>query len=273
MMTHAMNCDAVDERLADYLEGELTASDERAVEAHVASCVRCTALVRDLEGIRASASMLPELAPSRELWQGIAERIDAPVIPFVTAKVASAAASQRHHSFSRMRLAAIAAALVAVTAGVTYTLTIAGANAGNQDRQTAGVIQPAPNAPTDTNAASVINAPTSDVAANIDSARQADAVNPTASTTQNVRNAPAPVTSSGEIDRLRDVFTRNRNQLDPRTAAIIEANLKVIDEAIAQSRAALLQDPASQFLKEQLNGALDKKLELLRTAALLPQRT
>ena len=28
MMTHAMNCDTVDERLADYLEGELAASDE-----------------------------------------------------------------------------------------------------------------------------------------------------------------------------------------------------------------------------------------------------
>ena len=275
MMTHAMNCDAVDERLADYLEGELAAADERAIEAHVASCVRCTALMRDLEGIRANASMLPELAPSRDLWQGIADRIDAPVIPFATAKVSSAAASQRRHSFRRLRLAAIAAALVAVTAGVTYTLTIAGANGGNRDEQIAGVSQPGSNARTDSNASPVINAPTtSDVAAaNTDSTRQTDAANPSGPTTQNVINAPAGAPTSREIDRLRDVFTRNRNQLDPRTAAIIEANLKVIDEAIAQSKAALLQDPASTFLKDQLNGALDKKLELLRTAALLPQRT
>ena len=275
MMTHAMNCNAVDERLADYLEGELPASDERAIAAHVASCVRCTALVRDLEGIRVNASMLPELTPSKDLWQGIADRIDAPVIPFATAKVSSGAASRRHHSFSRLRLAAIAAALVAVTAGVTYTLTIVGANGANRDGQIAGVSQPGSNVRTGSNASPVINAPaTSGVAAaNTDSTRQADSANPSGPTTQNVINAPAAAPTSREIDRLRDVFTRNRNQLDPRTAAIIEANLKVIDEAIAQSKAALLQDPASKFLKDQLNGALDKKLELLRTAALLPQRT
>ena len=36
---------------------------------------------------------------------------------------------------------------------------------------------------------------------------------------------------------------------------------------------ALAQDPASRFLNNQLNSALGKKLELLQTAALLPNRT
>ena len=91
--------------------------------------------------------------------------------------------------------------------------------------------------------------------------------------TSNVGNPTAASSTSREIDRLRTVFARTRGQLDPRTAAIIEANLKVIDDAIAQSRAALEQDPASRFLNNQLNSALDKKLELLRTAAMLPNRT
>ena len=65
---------------------------------------------------------------------------------------------------------------------------------------------------------------------------------------QRVANAPATDTYAREIDRLRTIFARNRSQLDPRTAAIIEANLKVIDDAIAQSKAALAQDPASRFL-------------------------
>jgi len=275
MMMHAMNCEAVDERLADYLDGDLAASDERAVKAHVASCVRCTALVRDIEEIRANASALPELTPSRDLWQGIAQSIEAPVIPFAAPRVSPATEPNRRHAFNRVRLAAVAAALVAVTAGVTYTLTVVGTGNGKADREIAGLSQPARNTSTDTGAAPVMNAPlTSDVAAAIaDSTRQADAANPSAPTTQNVGNAPSTGTTSREIDRLREVFTRNRNQLDPRTAAIIEANLKVIDEAIAQSKAALSQDPASQFLKDQLNGTLDKKLELLRTAALLPQRT
>ena len=90
---------------------------------------------------------------------------------------------------------------------------------------------------------------------------------------QAVRNTAPAETYSREIDRLRSVFVQNRSLLDPRTAAIIEANLKVIDDAIVQSKAALAQDPASKFLNNQLNNALDKKLELLRTAALLPNRT
>ena len=46
-----------------------------------------------------------------------------------------------------------------------------------------------------------------------------------------------------------------------------------IDQAIRQSREALARDPRSRFLDQQLNSALDKKVELLRTAALLPSRT
>jgi hypothetical protein len=55
--------------------------------------------------------------------------------------------------------------------------------------------------------------------------------------------------------------------------AIIERNLQIIDAAIAQSRAALARDPASQMLDQQLTHALDKKVELLRTAAMLPAST
>jgi hypothetical protein len=98
-----------------------------------------------------------------------------------------------------------------------------------------------------------------------------DSISPEQPKAQNVVSSTA--TSSREIDRLRAMFVRNRGLMDPRTAAIIEANLKVIDDAIAQSKAALAQDPASRFLNNQLNTALDKKLELLRTAAQLPSRT
>ena len=83
MTIHDMNCAAIDDRLADYLEGDLDAATKRQFEAHVASCVRCTALVRDLERIRAGAAELPELTPSMDLWNGIARRIETPVVPFV----------------------------------------------------------------------------------------------------------------------------------------------------------------------------------------------
>jgi hypothetical protein len=47
----------------------------------------------------------------------------------------------------------------------------------------------------------------------------------------------------------------------------------VIDDAIAQCKLALAKDPASRFLMESLNNALENKVELLRTATMLPARS
>jgi anti-sigma factor RsiW len=274
MTMHAMDCAALDERLADYLEGDLDAAARREVEAHVASCVRCTALVRDLEHIRASASELPELTPSADLWGGIARRIDAPVLPLTPRSAPNVAAG--HRNFDRLRRAAIAAALVAVTAGVTYTLTVA--HGGRAPTSITAINAPTSrdsNVPSGTDTAqreAVAATPGTPGTTGSPTATAQDA-DPAGARTQPVGNSPEADTYSREIDRLRTIFARNRSQLDPRTAAIIEANLKVIDEAIAQSKAALAQDPASRFLNNQLNSALGKKLELLHTAALLPNRT
>jgi anti-sigma factor RsiW len=273
MTIHDLNCARLDEKLADYLEGDLAPGKRTALEAHIASCLRCTALVRDLENIRSEAGELGELTPSRDLWNEIAERIVTPVAP-LTVRAAATPNVERRRASDRLRLAAVAAALVAVTAGVTYTLTISrGGTAqptpiatatvdslGDSSRsQDARIIPPS----VGTGIASRDAAPKS-----IDAQ---DSTAPEQPSTQTVGTATA--TSSREIDRLRAMFVRNRGQMDPRTAAIIEANLKVIDDAIAQSKAALAQDPASRFLNNQLSTALDKKLELLRTAAQLPSRT
>ena len=279
MTLHTMDCAEFDDRLADYLEGTLDAADRRAVEAHLASCVRCAALVRDLEEIRVAAARLPELTPSTDLWSGIARRIEAPVVPL--AARATPNGSDRRRLMERLRTAAVAAALVAVTAGVTYTLTIS-RSGGSASSTVAVNPQSGPRADTGASAFGPDSSRPQTVAAT----RELPATRPAESSrsdsgvergerpsTQNVGNVPGAVTYSREIDRLRTIFARNRSQLDPRTAAIIEANPKVIDDAIAQSKAALAQDPASRFLSEQLNSALGKKLELLRTAALLPNRT
>jgi hypothetical protein len=72
---------------------------------------------------------------------------------------------------------------------------------------------------------------------------------------------------------LQKIVTQRKSQLDSSTVAIIERNLRIIDAAIEQSKAALAKDPASRLLSAQLTHALDKKVELLRTAALLPAST
>ena len=54
---------------------------------------------------------------------------------------------------------------------------------------------------------------------------------------------------------------------------MLEKNLELIDRAIAESRAALQADPASEFLADQLARAMTKKVAILRTVALLPARS
>ena len=81
MTNSDMTCAEFDAALPDYLEGTLDERLRAAVQKHLSECVRCTSLVRDLEKIQKDASALPDLVPSRDLWQGIEARISAPVIP------------------------------------------------------------------------------------------------------------------------------------------------------------------------------------------------
>ena len=78
---------------------------------------------------------------------------------------------------------------------------------------------------------------------------------------------------SGEIGELQTLLKQKRSQLDPATVQVVEDNLNLIDVAVKQARAALAKDPASGFLNERLDNALQKKVELLRTAALLPSKS
>jgi len=88
-----------------------------------------------------------------------------------------------------------------------------------------------------------------------------------------VANQKGNAAFEGEIGKLRNIIEQRRADLDPKTIAVLEKNLRLIDQAIADCKAALADDPASAFLAEQLSRTYDTKLELLRSAALLPSRT
>lgn len=74
----------------------------------------------------------------------------------------------------------------------------------------------------------------------------------------------------GEIRELQTLLATRRAELDTATVAILEKNIALIDQAIAESRAALAKDPASQFLAAQLARSYTSKLTLLRATATLP---
>ena len=276
MTIDEMNCDRFDEALSEYLEESLNENDRAGMERHLKQCVRCAGLVRDLDRIRTEAAALPDLVPSRDLWAGIEARIAAPVIPFT---------ATREQKRGRLApwMAAAAAALIVSTAGITYVLTASSMRKTDVSRVAAvASAQRAPEAVTTSQPAPSEQTSTSGSEGSIATAKTS-APAPAGPMNRGPLRTPdvgARMASRGsddvygkEIDMLQRIVTDRRTQLDSATIAVIERNLRIIDGAIAQSRAALLKDPASMLLSDQLTRALDKKVELLRTAAMLPAST
>ena len=267
MTESMMTCGDVDELLPDYLEETLDEANRKRLRQHVSGCARCASLIAELEAIPADAARLPELRPSRDLWQGIAERIETPVISLGSDELI----------FTRRRpawlLGVIAAGLVLATAGITNVLTrrsMASQQVVVVDPREArgGLVPTMVESTAVTPAESKVAAPRAPAPTT-----NSDARKPRPANVQLVSRTPAELEYDREIARLRGVLKVRRSQLDPETVKVIETSLRVIDEAISQSRAALARDPASAFLRDRLDNSLEKKVDLLRTAAMLPART
>jgi hypothetical protein len=295
MTGYDMTCDRFTDQLPDYLEGDASETVREAMESHAAVCESCGALLADLMLIPEEAAALPALTPSRDLWSGIAERIDARVLPLDAGRSVRPMPSIRR---GWVRPAIAAAALVLFTASVTHVLTRVSLTPSTT---VASVPAPAPAqtvaAATPTSAVES-GAPTAELTST-DTRRpdepEARPARPRTARDASDRTSPPGAAPAGnpnlrlasarpllheaepvydnEISKLRKIVRDRRTQLDPATIAVLEQSVAVIDSAIAQSRAALAKDPASGFLATQLNHSLEKKVELLRTAAMLPSRT
>ena len=259
-----MSCDRFADVLADYLERDVDETTRTSVEAHAQSCADCGPLLADIRALRVEAENLPELAPSRDLWKGIAERIETPVVALNAGPVTTRDSGKRRHSGAWLGLAA--AGLVAVTATVTYELTAR--------THTVAPVQVAV-APSKTSPSSVDStvAPARVPAVSPDTAAKVQVPAATQASTSLASNSTSiEQTDDTEIARLRTVVRQRRSQMDSTTIVVLEHNLKVIDDAIDQCKKALGKDPNSRFLIESLNDALDSKVQLLRTAATLPSK-
>lgn len=71
------------------------------------------------------------------------------------------------------------------------------------------------------------------------------------------------------IAELELLAKNNDGTIDPVTAATLQKNLGVIDQAIAESRAALANDPQSQPAFDSLIDALRRKVGILQTTVAL----
>jgi hypothetical protein len=265
----ASGCAAFEAALPDYLDGALGSEAADAAAAHLAACRACQSLVLDLRGMQTQAAALPVLRPSRDLWGGVEARIRQTAgAQISTGRAGSARGVALRRWFGPQyagRVAALAASLVIATAAVTYTATrwLGGGSAiATQPipRQTAAIQSPTAPAPSVTRAA----APT---------AVTPPGAGPGRVTEVSGRAVTPEYLYDAQIASLHKILDQRRSQLSPKTVAVIERSLSVIDTAIAQSKAALANDPGNGFLADQLGRDLDTKLELLRTVALLPSHT
>jgi len=273
MIQNTMTCELFNDRLMAYLEHEADDVTVAAVERHAVTCAECGALLADLRKLRIDSANLPERTPSRDLWSSIAARIEAPVFPIGTRVQETPQPMTR-----RWFRGAVAAAALVAAAGIGYVAAGRGPISVVDRFPVSGDTQFV-----STPAESASSAPIQQVVERRDLVPPpiARAATPggtpvvTVSRSSEVQRAVAGLTADydREIARLRALIEQRRNQLDPTTVAIIEKNLMVIDTAIADSKRAIARDPASRFLIESLNQSLQTKVELMRTAALLPSRT
>jgi hypothetical protein len=72
------------------------------------------------------------------------------------------------------------------------------------------------------------------------------------------------------IKGLEQIANAEQNALDPKTAATLQKNLAVIDQAITESRAALRAQPTSEPAQQSLIESFKSKIALLQdTVALI----
>jgi anti-sigma factor RsiW len=221
------------DKLSDYLDGELSDQEQRAVGAHVAGCVECSRTLHELRAVVERARTLAPAGPSVDLWTAIADRIavesERPVATFGTG---------RRFSFTWPELIAASVLLVLVSGWA--------------------VLRMARPAPTRTESSADLQVRQPGTA---DLQTGADVVSANFDDTE----------YDAAVADLQRALQSGRGQLDPATVRIVEQNLTIIDQAVDDARRALSQDPANADLSGYLQETKRRKLDLLRHAAALAE--
>jgi anti-sigma factor ChrR (cupin superfamily) len=225
--------------LNDYIDGSLGSAERVDVDQHLAGCAECRQLVEDLRGLLGAARELePRDAPVRA-WPRLERAIRMESQHGTRAAqpggVAGSPARGGGYRTYATWLAAAAALVLATMVGLRYV------PARHVD---------APPAATPGGAAPVT---TSEAAQSIET---------------ELRQAETHYEKA--IKGLEAIANSEQNELDPRTAATLQKNLAVIDQAISESRAAVRAQPASEPAQQSLIEGFKTKIGLLQdTVALI----
>jgi anti-sigma factor RsiW len=230
------------EKLSDHIDGTLSDADTRELAAHLEACADCRSIEEELRAVVSAAHAAPMQEPERDLWSGIAARIEGSVPGVIPAADATAArlipdrsavdgrATKRRFSFSMPQLAAAAVLIMAVSGTAVWLVTD---SANSPEVSTGTIVQSAGDAPRSTRPVSTVAPP-------------ADYVD--------------------DVAALEQALEQNSAQLDPVTIDVIQRSLEAINDAIDDARAALEADPGNPYLHRQLDNTMRKKIDVLRRA-------
>jgi anti-sigma factor RsiW len=189
--------------------------------------------------------------------------------------------TRREQTWRQHQIGLAAAALVLVTAGTTFLLTVqwlgpAGSPNVASDTRTGKLssTEGAATVPGSRARASGREQPAPDALAPAPPPGQLhSALTVSPRSAPLVARSPEDAVYDREILVLQRIVRRQKRELDTSTVAEIEKNLQALDSAIGQIRAALQQDPGNSMLDGQSSRALEMKVELLRRAAMLRSST
>ncbi len=228
--------------IGDYVDGTLEAGRRAEVDRHLDACAECRQLVADFEEIRRVAGSLDVREPPARAWTRIERAIQLQAQDGGRVERSAEEAAEREGAaperagFNRATLVWLAAAAALVLA------TWVGARYAN------GPAAPAHTAQHE-----------AEPAAGTMSAEAVEA---------ELRAAESHYENA--IKGLEQIANTEQGELDPQTAATLQKNLAVIDQAISESRAAVRAQPTSEPAVSSLMDNFKTKLALLQdTVALI----
>jgi hypothetical protein len=236
--------------ITDFVDETLAGADRARVERHLAECAECRGVVEDFREIRRVAGSLEDRQPPARAWQRLerAMRLEdehgARSLQTGAERLRTSGATHARSAFRQwIGFAAAAAVLVVATvAGLRYLMT--GQRAAT--RNGPAVASSAPASPDD---AARVQASAAAVEAELRAAEQH---------------------YDKAIKGLEQIASAEQGALDTNTAATLQKNLAVIDQAISESRAAVVAQPSSEPARESLLESFRTKLALLQdTVALI----
>jgi hypothetical protein len=236
-------------KLSEYLDDELSNEDRNAVDGHLRGCPDCTTVLNELKGVVARAQAAAPHPPQAALWAGIAERLEADVACWPAQVMPVATRQPRRITFTLPQLAAAAVLLAAVSSGLAWRLAD---RSGTASRP-------------------IGSEPVSAIAT-LERDLSGERTGAPGDARVEMVGLADPQYDAAVAD-LEKALKDGRGRLDASTIAIVEHNLQIIDQAIAQAREALVGDPANSYLSGHLVEARRRKLDLLRRATALASET